>query len=192
MAVKNNKHEIISQLLKFVLLGGAVALAMTSPYFLTNILFKKSFGRNYKNLKEKKKFYNTFYYLKRKGFIEIENINNQIYISLTKEGKQCAGKYQIDELNIEKPAKWDKKWRVIIFDIPDKYRIRREAFRGKLKELGFVKLQESVWVHPYECGEEIDLLREFFGLSEENIQMLLAERIDNDYKLRNKFKLPRQ
>ncbi|MBU3999754.1 hypothetical protein KKG29_01060 [Patescibacteria group bacterium] len=189
MAIKNNRHETISNLLKFILVGGAVAIAMTSPYFLTNILFKKSFRRSYKNLKEKKKFYNTFYYLKRRGLIEIENINNQIYISLTKEGKQCAGKYQIDELSIEKPSKWDKKWRVIVFDIPEKYRIKREAFRGKLKELGFAKLQESVWAHPYECDEEIDLLREFFGLSDKNLQLLLVENISNDYELRSKFKV---
>src|SRR3990167_2211250 len=60
--------------------------------------------------------------------------------------------------------KWDKKWRVVIFDIPEKSRMARDALRRKLKELEFRELQKSVFVHPYECKKEIDFIIEFFNL----------------------------
>lgn len=48
--------------------------------------------------------------------------------------------------------RWDKKWRILIFDIPETIRWRRDVFREKLKSLGFGRVQQSVWVsaHPFE------------------------------------------
>lgn len=183
------KDRITAKFLKVLLLSGAIVLAASSPYFFTNFLFSSFYKRSYRNNKERKKFYNTFYYLRRKGFLEIQTINKQIYVRLSEEGKKYAGDCQIDEMNIQKPASWDQKWRVIIFDVPHKHRIKREALRGKLKELGFAQLQKSVWVHPYECKAEIKILKDFFGLSDKDLQILLVEKIENDYKIRQKYKL---
>jgi Phenylacetic acid-responsive transcriptional repressor len=105
---------------------------------------------NMEKKKEMKKFKNAFYYLKRKGLIDVEYRGNQMYFSLTAEGKKKAGKYKINDLKIKAAEKWDKKWRVLIFDIEDKHRAKREALRGKIKELGLYQLQKSVWVCPYE------------------------------------------
>ena len=51
--------------------------------------------------------------------------------------------------------KWDKKWRVIIFDIPQELHNKRNIFRSKLKYLGFYMIQKSVFVFPYPCEEEL-------------------------------------
>lgn len=185
----NNKNEATGKLLNILLFSGALALAMTSPYFFTNVLFKKCFKRECRTRREKKKLYNAFYYLKGRGLIEMQRKGKQIFISLSEEGKKYAGEYQINDLNIEKPRQWDKKWRVLIFDIPNKHGIKREALRGKLKELGFIQMQKSVWVHPYECEKEIDLLKDFFGLSEKNLQLILAEKVENDQGMRRTYKL---
>lgn len=187
--MRENENNFTSKFINALLLGGAIAIAATSPYFLTNILFRGFYKRNYRNGKEKKRFYNTFYYLKKKGLLETEEINNQIYVRLSEEGKKYAGEYQINEMRLRKPSSWDKKWRVIIFDVPHRHRIKREALRGKLKELGFNQLQKSVWVHPYECEKEIKLLKDFFGLSDNDLQILLVEKIENDHKIRKKYKL---
>lgn len=136
------------------------------------------------NEKDKKKFYNTFYYLRKKGLIDIRHQRRQIYISLTDEGKKKAGRYKIDDLKIEEPKKWDGKWRVLVFDIEDKHKIKREALRGKLKELGFYQMQKSVWVCPYEFKKEIVILRDFFGLTDGEMKIIDAERIENDSLIR--------
>jgi len=127
--------------------------------------------------------------LKKEGYINFGFSNHQLYISLTSEGRKKAGRFQIDFLEIKKPVKWDGKWRVVIFDIPDKYRVKREAFRGKLRELGFYRLQKSVWVHPYNCRDEIELLRNFFGLDKKELCVIIADAIENSDFIKKGFSL---
>jgi DNA-binding transcriptional regulator PaaX len=97
--------------------------------------------------------------------------------------------FQIDNLRIQKPKKWDKEWRLVIFDISELKKTQREAFRGKLKDLGFSLLQRSVWIQPFDCRAEIELLREFFGLSENEIRLVVAKNIGVDKKLKEFFRL---
>ena len=179
---KKPTGEIGKDILKSLALAGAVCIAGTSPYFAVN-LFKTIKGH------KKKKICDTFYNLKRYGYINFEKKNHQLYISLTDHGKKAAGRFQIDNLEIRKPKKWDKKWRLVIFDIAHLKRIKRELFRGKLKELDFYPLQKSVWVYPYKCNDEIELLRDFFGLSKKEVCLIVADFIENSGFLRKVFKL---
>lgn len=123
------------------------------------------------------------------GCISVIEENNQIYISLTKEGRKQAGWLQINDLAIKKPKQWDTYWRVLIFDIPSKKRATREALRGLLKNLGFCKLQKSVWVHPFDCRDEIGVLESFFNLSDGELRLIVAKSIGNDRDLKKYFKL---
>lgn len=45
--------------------------------------------------------------------------------------------------------KWDGYWRIVVFDIPNKFLRTRDALRDLLRVIGFHKLQHSVWVYPY-------------------------------------------
>ena len=76
----------------------------------------------------------------------------------------------------------------MIFDIPQITRLTRDALRGKLKELGFYRLQQSVWICPFPCQKEVDLLRQFFGLDPKEL-ILIEGKIAGDQKLRKIFKL---
>ncbi|MFA6119685.1 MAG: CRISPR-associated endonuclease Cas2 [Parachlamydiales bacterium] len=181
--MKKNKREITKIILKGILLAGGIAIASTSPYFVPRIIpdiIRYAKYRKKQKEFEKKKFYNAFYKLKTKGFIKIEYKGKQIHVSLTKEGKKWAGRYQFDDLKIKKSRRWDKKWRLLIFDIPDKNKMKREALRGKLKELGLFQLQKSVWLCPYEFKKEVDILRSFFGLTAKEMNVILAYEIEDD------------
>lgn len=135
------------------------------------------------------KIQNKFYYLKKRGLVNVEYRGNQIYISLTDEGKKRAGKYKIDDLKIKTAENWDKKWRVLIFDVEENYRIKREALRGKIKELGLYQLQKSVWVCPYEFKKEMSILRDFFGLEKGDMKVITAVEIEDDQPVRDFFGL---
>jgi len=175
------------KVLKYLLLAGAVYIAASSPYFALNL--RKNIKGISKLAIPKKKVPSTFRYLKRRSLIEIVRDGYDVKIALTKEGRKKAGKYQIDDLEISRPKKWDRKWRLVIFDIPHFQRTERNAFRNKLKELGFYQLQKSVWVHAFDCRDEIKLLRDFFGLNHKQIQVLLVAKIENDGFLKNYFNL---
>ncbi|MEK7071702.1 MAG: hypothetical protein AAB959_00225 [Patescibacteria group bacterium] len=175
------------EILKYLLLVGAVGVAASSPYFIPQLI--KNIGRQRRYNLNKIKSANAFSYLKRRGLIEVERDGHDVHIALTGEGKKRAGKYQIDDLEIKKPKRWDKKWRVVIFDVPHGDRVKRNAFRYKLKNFGFYSLQKSVWIYPFDCKGEIKLLREFFGLNDKQIQTLLVEKMEKDWFLKKFFKL---
>lgn len=86
-------------------------------------------------------------------------------IELTEKGKMRAMEYCLLRKLEIKDKKWDGKWRMLIFDIPEKLKKGRNALRWKIKKLGFCELQKSVFVIPYECKKEIDFVVGYFDLS---------------------------
>ena len=125
--------------------------------------------------------------LQKRGLVEIiKKRNGLTTVKLTKEGKNKLTRYQIDFLEIEKPKKWDGKWRVIIFDIPVKKNSARELLRYKMKSLGFYKLQNSVFVHPFPCYDTVTFLRDYFGVRAE-VEYLEVDKLESQDKLLTHF-----
>lgn len=177
------KSEIVKDFLYFLAATGVIYIAASSPYFIYNLI--KSLRKRY----PKKKVKDAFYNLRKQGLIRIKKRNNQIYIELTEKGKRKAGWMQINDLKIKKPKRWDRKYRLAFFDICQVKKIYREALRGKLIELGFYPLQKSVWVHAFDCQAEIELLKEFFGLSDKEIRLIETDDIGPDEGIKKFFKL---
>jgi DNA-binding transcriptional regulator PaaX len=182
---KKPRSEIVKDILKWVAAAGLIYFVASSPYFTVNLM------RNFKRWQQYKKrnVYEAFKRLRKQGCIKIERKGKQFYISLTEKGKKRAGWLQIDKLKIKKPKKWDGKWRILIFDISQMKKIYRELLRGKLKELRFYPLQKSVWIHPFDCRDEIEVLRHFFGLSQREMRLIIAEDIGPDNHLRKFFEI---
>lgn len=107
---------------------------------------------------------------------------------LTERGRKKVLYYKIDSMKIARPKRWDKKWRLVLFDIPEKQRGSRDAFRSWIKKLGFIELQESVFVLPYDCRDEFDFMVEFLSLRS-HVRYAVAEEIDNEDYLKRRFRL---
>ena len=89
---------------------------------------------------------------------EIEKVikDNQVYLRLT-----SAGKEQLKRdfpLLAMKMRQWDKKWRMVFYDIAEVSRYKRDILRIKLQELGFGMIQRSVWITPFDFAKDF---REF-------------------------------
>lgn len=91
--------------------------------------------------------------LRENGFIDCVD-DNSLAFRLTSSGKDQALWIKMKEEN----TKWDGKWRLVIWDIPETRRSVRDLLRSKLKELGFKQLQKSVWGSKKNCT---NVLREF-------------------------------
>ena len=89
---------------------------------------------------------------------------------------------------IKKPRRWDGHWRIVLFDIPEKRRLGREALRSKLKQLGFYQLQKSCFIHPFECKSEIDFVCELFEVSP-YVNFVVAKEIEGQTLLQKFFGL---
>lgn len=99
-----------------------------------------------------------------------------------------ALRYKLDTMIIQKPEKWDGKWRIVIFDIPEFNKQLRDTLRLKLRQLGLIELQKSVFIHPYECRNEIDFVIELYGPCR-YVRFIEAVSIDTELQLKKKFHL---
>lgn len=87
------------------------------------------------------------------------------------------------------PKRWDKKWRVLIFDIPERRKGSREKIRRTLVQIGFVRIQDSVWLYPYDCEDYIVLIKADLKIGKDVLYMIV-DTIEADEQWRRHFKLP--
>lgn len=127
--------------------------------------------------------------LTERGLVEFVTNRQGIRCArLTARGREELKKYKLKELKLLKPRRWDGKYRLIMFDIKEWRRGVRDELRQWLEHLGFVRLQNSVWVYPFECREVIILLKSYFHIGNE-VLYVTAEKIENDKWLRREFNL---
>ena len=117
-----------------------------------------------------------------------DNDDGTTTIVLTQKGKNKALTYKIDDIEIPKMKKWDGKWRIVVFDVPEKFKKARKALARALKIMNFYPLQKSVFVHPFECENEIDFVVEFFSVRP-CVRYILADHIDNELHIKHHFGL---
>ncbi|MBI2674519.1 MAG: hypothetical protein HYX22_02170 [Candidatus Yanofskybacteria bacterium] len=133
------------------------------------------------------RFRRDLYYLKRRGFIEAnQNLDGSYLVRVTSTGKRQARKYELDDIVIKSPKRWDKQWRLVMFDIPVVKQKGRLALLSKLKNLGFIMLQKSIWTHPFECQNEVAVLARAFEV-DKYVHQLTCDNISAREYLKNEF-----
>ncbi|MFY9493336.1 MAG: hypothetical protein WAP55_02585 [Minisyncoccia bacterium] len=120
---------------------------------------------------------------------ESENPDGSLTMVLTDKGKDKIITFNIDNIKIKKPKVWDKKWRMVVFDIPEKKRAARDALRETLKRVGFYEYQKSVLVYPYPCQDELDYLIEYYNIRP-YVRIVTAVELDNELHLKKIFSVP--
>ncbi len=114
-----------------------------------------------------------------------KNYEGLVLVSLTEKGILRAINYKFRRLNYKR-EKWDGKWRMVAFDIPRECEKGRKALVYRLKTGGFYEMQESIFLYPYECKNEIESLVEFFKIKK-YIRFGLLDYIDGQDGIKFKF-----
>ncbi|MCK9578798.1 CRISPR-associated endonuclease Cas2 [bacterium] len=117
----------------------------------TKIWFEKYFKD-----RKKQNFYSTIYRLKRDGYLKIKNGQSGDGYFLTPKGENKILTIKIRDLEKKKNSK--DEWLMIIFDIPENMRRNRDMLRQFLYTLGFQKVQQSVWISPYEVYDKLKVV----------------------------------
>jgi len=152
--MKNFEHgELAKEILMIFLIGSLVvscAVLPGLPYIFK--LFKTS------NAKERGRIRQSVRGLEKQGLLQRKIKNGKEELVVTKKGERKIAEYLAEDLEIQKPKRWDKKWRIVMFDIPEtKVRTRKEV-SFKLKDMGMKAIQNSVFISPYPCKKEIDFI----------------------------------
>jgi len=174
-------------LLMSLAVGGIVFVGALAP-----ALFSMAEGAGLRKKYSKKQIQNVIGSLKNRKLVEIiQEKNGKTKVVLTNKGQKRVKEFCFEELKIGKPARWDKKWRVLVYDIPMRpalYDNARRALRLKIKELGFKQIQKSVWVCPYECEDEILFLSESYQVTK-FIEIFTVDKMLHSEKLKDNFGL---
>src|SRR3989338_3765198 len=160
------KSSIPSTILKILWEVGAITV---DAFF--NPKYAKKYGYTPTNFSRSSKamYYNWNKSVSRLKDKKLIGQKGDIYY-LTTQGEKEAflqkikGEITSYSLN-HKNMKWDGKWRMIVFDVPEKKRRHRDELRSMLKAIGFKEFQKSVWVYPHRVP---NFLKEL--LFEENIK----------------------
>lgn len=158
--IKENpkSKSIRNTTLGIIALGGTLTFGPIIPTVLGGIA-KIRLMQQRESYEEYRKIWRSFQNLRQQQALKfVQEKDGCMVYKLTKKGEKKVKKLIFDELVVPKPKAWDKKWRLVIFDIPESRRKERVAFRKKLKEIGFYQCKKSVWIHPFPCLEEIEFL----------------------------------
>ncbi len=182
--IKLRKTEIVA---RQILLGFVDIYRWIIPIFDKRRVYRIPFKYYDKfRKKDKEKFYHEMYRLERAGFIKKYIEGKEEYIELLSKGKKQIKSYLTKDLEIVTPKLWDRKWRLVIYDISNDKKVERETLRTKLESLGFIKLQESVYIYPFECFKEVELIKNMYFLGP-HVQYLVADRVETEINLIKKF-----
>ena len=122
--------------------------------------------------------------LKEQKVVEILPTKYEDIIKITDRGKRKILRFKLDKLQLKK--KWDGKWRLIIYDVAKEKKRERDYLREILKRLKCFQLQKSVYLTPFKCEDEIEYIRQLFGIGDE-VKILKVASLENEGPFRDYF-----
>ncbi len=177
---ETRNRNIKKMILATVSVAGILSVALVMPNIFVGLkrlgLLPKARDKETINRSRKKLVENGFLVYKN-GFLE-----------LTEKGRVYLVRAEMADYKLKKPKKWDKKWRVLIFDIKEERKNLRDKIRNTLISIGFARLQYSVWIYPYDCEDFITLLKADFKIGGDVLYMVV-DRLENDRWFRGYFNL---
>ncbi len=180
----NHRSEIISLTAQKVLLS---IFNLATPFFEADRIYRVS-ARKFReeNQNEIGAINQKIRYLKRHGYIEHFVEGKEKYFELTPKGMEKLERQNIENLQICRPEAWDGLWRIVIFDISEKHKTSRDILRNCIIKLGFEMIQESVYVYPFECTNEITKIASTLSESK-NVLITISQVIQGEDMLIEKF-----
>lgn len=181
------KEIILSSLGISVLLAGTFLVTPNFPIVFASLL---KMIEEIKGLKIPKwKVKRVLRELEKKQLVELERKGYEVYVKVKEGSRVEILRYSLKELlALKKKKAWGGKWFLATFDVPEKERIKRYHLRKFLKEIGFYPYQQSVYVFPYECKKEIELVKKIVE-GAKYLNYIVAESLERETELKTYYGL---
>jgi len=176
------KQYVLAGLGIGLILGGTILLTPNFPIVLGSIL---KLIEEIKGIKiPKKKVIRVLKKLEKKQLIQIDRKNDEVYVTIKDNKNVSILKYSLREiLALKKKKDWKGKWFIVVFDVPEEERRKRNYLRRFLREIGFYPYNQSVYVFPYECEKEIGLIKQIVE-GGKYISYIIAEKLERENQLK--------
>lgn len=177
--------EFQKALLFAAVLGGVVLIAATIPNAARLLKYFPGYKKGARFNYQAKSALGR---LATKGLVVFVEEDGKRFARITEKGERML-QMETEKVKIAKKRRWDRRWRVVIFDIPERRKSTRVSIRRFMQEYGFVRLQDSVWIYPYDCEDLIALAKANLRIGADVLYMIV-ERLERDKHLREHFDLP--
>lgn len=157
--------------------GGLLILSAAIPNLPIALGIMIKAWRNFK----KKDIGRIIKRLEKQEMISVKEKGDKISLEITEKGRKRLLEYDFENIKL-KAKRRDGKWRLIIFDIPERKKQNRDAFRKKLLQLDCIRLQDSVFVSAFPCKNEIDFLTHYLEISD-YVTVLTIDKIERGEEL---------
>lgn len=163
--------------------AGLITIAATMPNALgaLSLLHKKRYPhRKFTKQQRDRKTTDTFYYLKRSGYIKMKRTKGDFKILLTSLGRKRLKKLNFETLSVPRPPSWDGKWWQIAADIPTKtHKYGADLLRQKFKDMNMFPLQRTLWFYPFDPRSEVEFIANRFNIGR-FVTVMEINRLDKD------------
>ncbi|OGZ56766.1 MAG: CRISPR-associated endonuclease Cas2 [Candidatus Ryanbacteria bacterium RIFCSPLOWO2_02_FULL_45_11c] len=191
MAISRNTYTVSRAILATLGVVGFISVAVLAPNALQ--MFK-----NFDIAGKKKKYKNnairltydidsTISRLRKEKCITLEEQEDGTYVCLTQKGKERLLQYETGTFSKNEQG-WDGKWRIVVFDVAEEKRKIRDKFRRSLISYGFKRMQNSVWIYPYDCEDFLSTVktdRKLWG----DVLYMAADYVEGVERYKKFFKL---
>ena len=168
---------------------GVLAIGLVAPQVLGLYEYLNSISRR-NTMRFNQRITQALLRLERRGLIRIAGEGKKREIHLTTQGGGFIDRLYTGAYVILMPVRWDGKWRLVMFDVPESRKKVRDTLRMLLRNAGFVHFQDSAWIQPYPCDELVTLLRSHLESGKGEIRYLTASFVDeSDFAFRKHFNL---
>ena len=184
--VIHRRGQIRDALLMALVVGGMVAIGAVPRTLIPTLGYKPKDQRRFNGYTK-----TVAHRLARQGLARWVKRDGKTYLRITAAGQHKLA-FATEKMKLKgEKRRWDKRWRMVAFDIPERRRVTRAKLRATMAEVGFIRLQDSVWVYPYDCEEFIALLKAELKVGKDALYAIV-EKIENDKAIREHFHLPLQ
>ena len=174
--LKTSAHVVLT----LVAVAGVIAVAAVAPNVF-QILGKSRRFRSKNHRQRRKQVAKSFYYLKRSGYIEWDQVGKDLMLKLTEKGRDKVDKLNFQTLQINQPKNWDGCWWLVLADVPKDSRRQEDLLRVKLKSMGFCPFHRSVWVYPHNPCIEVEIVSNFYQI-ERFVTTMRVDKVEKSDK----------
>jgi len=181
---RKKRQDIQNAVLATIAIAGLLAWTAIAPNTLQLLRFlpKDKFNFNYRARTAAGR-------IVTKGLAKWVEKDGKKFLRLTEAGHKALALEQAKVALKNQKKKWDGRWRMVVFDIPERRRRIRVRLRDFMREVGFVRMQDSVWVYPYDCEDYVVMLKAELKIGKD-VLYAIADTIEHDKSIRQHFKLP--
>ncbi|MEY4747009.1 MAG: hypothetical protein RLZZ416_58 [Candidatus Parcubacteria bacterium] len=180
---RRRKRDIQYAILSALGVAGVISLALLAPNVFQALprLAGDKFRIGYRAR-------TTVGRLAQKGLVRYIERNGVRCVELTKKGERRLAIARAAFSGDVPRKRWDGRHRLVMFDVPQYRRGVRDRLRRVMRECGFLRVQDSVWLYPYDCEELLTLIKAELRVGKD-VLYAVVESLENDGWIKNHFGL---